>query len=198
MGSAAPGRRRPLRAGPPDVGDRPAGADPGRSARDRVAVPLRRLRRHPGHRAPGRPRGHQGAVRRATLRPPVGAGGEQRREPAAAARNRRRQGAARARARARAARGPGRPHPGNPVHDRRSRDVAAAAGPGPRAGICPDRRGDVSRCVLGGRPVLDDSGSVAAAVGIVVPSLRRDAPRLVAALTTASAGITRQWRALVR
>ena len=47
-------------------------------------------------------------------------------------------------------------------------------------------------------PVLDDSGSVAAAVGIVVPSLRRDAPRLVAALTTASAGITRQWRALVR
>jgi len=47
-------------------------------------------------------------------------------------------------------------------------------------------------------PVLDDSGSVAAAVGIVVPSLRRDAPRLVAALTTASAGITRQWRAWVR
>ena len=47
-------------------------------------------------------------------------------------------------------------------------------------------------------PVLDHSGSVAAAVGIVVPSLRRDAPRLVAALTTASAGITRQWRALVR
>ena len=47
-------------------------------------------------------------------------------------------------------------------------------------------------------PVLDDAGSVAAAVGIVVPSLKRDAPRLVAALTTASAGITRQWRALAR
>ena len=47
-------------------------------------------------------------------------------------------------------------------------------------------------------PVLDHAGSVAAAVGIVVSSLRRDAPRLVAALTTASAGITRQWRALVR
>ena len=42
-------------------------------------------------------------------------------------------------------------------------------------------------------PVADGSGRVRAALGIVVPNLRRDVPRMVAALKVASAGITRQW-----
>lgn len=41
-------------------------------------------------------------------------------------------------------------------------------------------------------PVRDEGGNVAAALGIVVPSLRRDRDRLVAALGVAAAGITRQ------
>ncbi|MGH3425814.1 MAG: IclR family transcriptional regulator domain-containing protein, partial [Nocardioidaceae bacterium] len=42
-------------------------------------------------------------------------------------------------------------------------------------------------------PVRDASGVVCAALGIVVPSLRRGAPSLIAALQVASAGVTRQW-----
>jgi DNA-binding IclR family transcriptional regulator len=41
-------------------------------------------------------------------------------------------------------------------------------------------------------PVLGARNRVRAALGIVVPSLKRDAPRLVAALQVASAGITRE------
>ena len=43
-------------------------------------------------------------------------------------------------------------------------------------------------------PVLDAGGDVIAALGIVVPSLRRDRARLVAALSVAAAGITRLTR----
>lgn len=42
-------------------------------------------------------------------------------------------------------------------------------------------------------PIVDGAGNVQAALGIVVPSLRRELPRLVAALQVASSGITRQW-----
>jgi DNA-binding IclR family transcriptional regulator len=41
-------------------------------------------------------------------------------------------------------------------------------------------------------PVLGARGRVRASLGIVVPSLKRDAPRLVAALQVAAAGITRE------
>lgn len=44
-------------------------------------------------------------------------------------------------------------------------------------------------------PVWDSEDNVRAALGIVVPNLRRDAPRLVSALQVASAGVTRQWHA---
>ena len=43
-------------------------------------------------------------------------------------------------------------------------------------------------------PVRDADGDVVAALGIVVPSLRRDRERLVAALSVAAAGITRLTR----
>ena len=43
-------------------------------------------------------------------------------------------------------------------------------------------------------PVRDADGDVVAALGIVVPSLRRDRERLVAALSVAAAGITRLAR----
>jgi DNA-binding IclR family transcriptional regulator len=43
-------------------------------------------------------------------------------------------------------------------------------------------------------PVRDADGDVVAALGVVVPSLRRDRERLVAALSVAAAGITRLTR----
>ena len=43
-------------------------------------------------------------------------------------------------------------------------------------------------------PVRDADGDVVASLGIVVPSLRRDRERLVAALSVAAAGITRLAR----
>lgn len=43
-------------------------------------------------------------------------------------------------------------------------------------------------------PVWNPAGHVRAALGIVVPSLKRRTPSLVAALQVASAGVTRQWR----
>jgi DNA-binding IclR family transcriptional regulator len=43
-------------------------------------------------------------------------------------------------------------------------------------------------------PVRDGDGEVVAALGVVVPSLRRDRDRLVAALSVAAAGVTRQLR----
>ena len=43
-------------------------------------------------------------------------------------------------------------------------------------------------------PVRGAEGDVVAALGIVVPSLRRDRERLVAALSVAAAGVTRQLR----
>lgn len=43
-------------------------------------------------------------------------------------------------------------------------------------------------------PVRDAAGAVVAALGVVVPSLRRDRERLVAALSVAAAGITRLAR----
>ena len=151
LGRAGPAHRRPLRDRPQALGPRPAGAGAAGAAPGGRAVPARRAHDDPGHRAPRRPGGAVRALRRADLRPRVGARGQPGRQPAAAARDRRRQGAARGGTGRRGGAGAALADPADPAHRRRPGPAAPRARRGPPPPLRPDVGGDVARGGVAGR-----------------------------------------------